>query len=55
MKLKESTKKDKQITSSKVAVTFDIKEDLKSFKPESKKVLQLEKEDQTLRNLFLAP
>lgn len=38
----------------KVEVTFDVNEDLKSFKTDNKKIISLSKEDQTLRNLFIS-
>ena len=36
-----------------VEVTFDLKEDLKSFKTEQKKIVTLTNEDQTLKKLFI--
>ena len=36
-----------------VEVTFDVKEDLKAFKTEQKKVITLTAEDQALKNLFI--
>ncbi len=36
-----------------IEVTFDLKEDLKSFKTEKKKIVTLTNEDQTLKNLFI--
>lgn len=46
--------KPKKGKKEQLEVTFDMKEDLKSFKTDNKKVIQLSKEDQTLRNLFTA-
>ena len=34
-------------------VTFDVKSDLKEFKTESKKIINVQKDDNMLKNLFV--
>lgn len=52
--LKTEKKQSKKTNETKeLEVTFDVKEDLKNFKTDQKKVISLSKEDQTLRNLFI--
>lgn len=47
--------KKKKKNAQKLEVTFDVKEDLKNFKADNKKVISIGKDDQVLRDLFITP
>ena len=51
IKSQKKAKKDNK----KIEVTFDLKQDIKQPKSDQKKLIQIDKDDQVLRNLFITP